>query len=270
MMQLSQGKYRSASLAALLALLPLTGYIWSQPISMPMLVISGILMALSFAAVLSLHYFSSAGDKEIARLSEELERKSAQVLELAEAEREDDRIIESLTARVGQLKSTLLHHEISRVGGTLNVVLPAARSLGLSAVATAPSVSSILKDPRIYSQSDFRLLATQFTRVAVRYERQFTVILVRLNISERESVVGAEKAAAEYRTAIEVIGKTLRTSDFAALEGPDSIIIGYPETSAIHVDAIMSRLRAAVSSSEARDLRIEIDRQDEGGLDGQS
>lgn len=112
------------------------------------------------------------------------------------------------------------------------------------------------------------MLVTQFTRVAVRYERQFTVIRIRLNVAERERLVGPEKAAEEYRVALEVIAKTLRTSDFAATEGADAIIIAYPETSVTHVDAIMTRLRAALQDSAAANLAIELDQkiQDEKGV----
>ena len=265
----SLGRYRSASLAALLVLLPVNGYVWSLPVSNAMLTLAGILLVLGLGALFLVIYFSAASDREMARLADDVEKKSAQVLALAEAAREDDRIIEGLTDRMNQLKSTLLHHEIRHIEGAPEIVFPDAappESGGGPRISTAPSLTS---HPKLYSVQDFQTLATQFARVAVRYERKFTAIRIRMNLAERERAVGPEKAAEEYRVAIEVISNTLRTSGFAATDGSDSIIIGYPETSVTHVEAIMTRLRAALKASAACDLAIELDRkvQDEKSVE---
>ena len=180
-------------------------------------------------------------------------------MELVEAEREDDRIIEGLTDRMNQLKSTLLHHEIRHIEGAPEIVFPTAGSSSPDEGGKVSFAPPIISHPRLLSPQEFQMLVTQFTRVAVRYERQFTVIRIRLNVAERERLVGPEKAAEEYRVALEVIAKTLRTSDFAATEGADAIIIAYPETSVTHVDAIMTRLRAALQDSAAANLAIELD-----------
>lgn len=274
MTPLNLGRYRWASLAALVVLLPVNGYVWSQPVGPRMLILSAILMVLGLVTLFFVNYFFAASERESARLSDELEKKSTQVLELVEAEREDDRIIESLTDRINQLKSTLLHNETRHVSGSPQIVFPDAAPSASTGNGAAPVMPSIFEHPKLYSIQEFKLLATQFARVASRYERHFTVIRLKLNVNERAGAVGLQKAADEYRAAIEVIGKTLRTSDFAAIEGSDSIIVGYPETSAIHVDAIMSRLRAALESSEARDLKIELDRRldrkDEGEAGAQA
>jgi len=253
----SLGRYRSAALAALLVLLPVTGYIWSLPVSTAMLATAAVLLALGLGALFLVIYCSAAADREMARLADELDKKSVQVVALVEAEREDDRIIEGLTDRLNQVKATLLHHEMRHVSGTPEIVFPQQPSSGSRILATTPAISA---PPRFFSLEDFQTLATQFARVALRYERQFTVIRLKLDVAAREAAIGAEKAAEERRIAREVISNTLRTSDFAADEGPASIIIGYPETSVTHVDAIMTRLRAALKASAASDLAIELDR----------
>lgn len=260
-MKANVSSYRAAALAALLVLLPVNGYIWSLPITVPMLITVGILMALTVVALLLFVYFSALSERETSSLAGELQKKSAQVLELVEAEREDDRIIQSLTERINQLKSTLIVNQSKHVPGEPGIVFPAATSSAVLSGSIEPVVS-VQDHQTLHSHDDFRLLATQFARVASRYDRHFTVMRLRMNVAERSRVVGAQRASEEYQAAIGVIAKTLRNSDFAASEGAESLIIGYPETSATHVDAILSRLRAVLRSSDARNLDIEMDRTD--------
>lgn len=261
-MQVTQQLSRSLrvlSMGAAIVLLLVTGYAWSLPPGNFMFIASGILSIASIIALLFVNHFASEADRQIAELSAELEKKSAQVLELVEAEREDDRIVESLTEKVNQLKSTLLSVQTKHATERQHVFVSDLAMQGREAKVVPLNIPQHTASPRIYSAQEFRLLAAQCARIAARYDRYFTVIRLRLNVEERRRQVGAAQASGEYRTAVDVIARTLRTSDFASTEGEDSIVIGYPETSSVHVDAIMSRLRSAMASSAARELHMEVD-----------
>lgn len=257
---------RLLAMSAAIVLLPVTGYVWSLPPSGFMLLASGILSVASVLALLFVNHFAVEADKEIARLSGELESKSAQVLELVEAEREDDRIIESLSEKVSQLKSTLLSVQTKHVSERQRILVPDLIHQEAAGKVVPLSASRAHENPRIYSPQEFRLLATQCARIAARYDRYFTVIRLRMNVEDRRREVGATQANNEFRVAVDVIARTLRTSDFASTEDADSIVIGYPETSSVHVDAILSRLRSALGTSTARDLHIEVDPSSGGAI----
>lgn len=257
MKQTRSGRLRSASLAALLVLLPVNGYAWSLPLSNEMLTLAGIVLVLGLGALFMMIYSFGLADREMTNLADELNKKSSEVVALVEAEREDDRIIEGLTDRLNQLKASLIHEGMRHVDGSPEIVFPKASASMSSGASGAPS---IIVHPRIYSLQDFQTLAGQIARVAIRYERQFTVIRIRMNVAEREAAVGPQKANEEHRVALQVIANTLRTSDFATIEEAGSVIIAYPETSVTHVDAIMTRLRAALKDSAASELAIELDR----------
>lgn len=112
---------------------------------------------------------------------------------------------------------------------------------------------------RVYSPQEFKLLATEFARVASRYDRAFTVARIKLNLDELHRKIGTVQADVELRCAIEDILRTMRSVDFASTAGYHTIVIGYPETSAVHVDVIFGRLRAALKSSDARNLLLETE-----------
>lgn len=113
--------------------------------------------------------------------------------------------------------------------------------------------------PRVFSSQEFRLLATVFSRSARRYERPFAVARITMNLDELRRDVGTVQADVEFRAAIEEVIGTLRITDFASTDGSNSIIMGFPETSATDVDAIFGRLRAALKSSGAKDICLETD-----------
>lgn len=246
-------------MAATVVLLMATGYVISFPVDNFMLGASACLIVASVAGLLMINYFADSSSAEIARLREELQKKSDQIVELVEVEREEDRIIESLSEKVSQVRNTLLSVQAKHASERQQIPGPAAETPDRGRTAAAFNHLQVLEHPKLYTPEEFQTIANQYARIARRYDRYFTIIRIRTNSDERRQAIGEQASGDEFAAAVETITKELRTSDFASLEGPDSMLVAYPETSPVHLDAILGKLRSALALSTAREIRIEID-----------
>jgi hypothetical protein len=113
--------------------------------------------------------------------------------------------------------------------------------------------------PRVFSHQEFRLLATQAARVAGRYSRAFAAARVTLNLDTLRREVGTVEADIVFRRVADAIVEALRTSDFLCTAGADSIVIGFPETTASDVRAIVERVRAKIRGFASVPLNLEVD-----------
>ena len=251
--------YRNLSFTVMIVLLPVTGFVWGSPSGTFKLAMSIVLSIASVISIFFVNLSTTMPDKEISRLAGELDKSSTQVIELVEAERQDDRIIDSLTVRTNRLKSDLIMAQTKFGFEPTSIESHEKASSGLPASVEQTESNVTEEPPRIYSVQEFGLLAREFARVASRYQRAFSVAKVDVNIDDRRREVGAVQADNEFRTASKTILGTLRSTDFATSDGSHSMTIGYPETSVTHVGGILNHLRAALKSSDAQFLKIDLD-----------
>jgi len=86
---------------------------------------------------------------------------------------------------------------------------------------------------RAFSPHEFSLLAGEALRVACRYERPFALArLTVANIDQLRRELGPVTVDSSFRLAIDAAVGLLRDSDFVTADGPASMLIGFPETSA--------------------------------------
>jgi GGDEF domain-containing protein len=103
---------------------------------------------------------------------------------------------------------------------------------------------------RAFSRREFQLLATEGMRVARRYHRPFTVARISLlDVNAVRGITGAADVDAAFRLAVDVIVETLRDSDFVTAHGPNTILLGFPETSAKDANVVVERLRRRISET---------------------
>ena len=243
----------------MIALLPVTGFVWGSPSGTFTLAVSSGLSIASVASIFFVSLSSAMRDAEISRLAGELDKSSTQIIELVEAERQDDRIIDSLTVRTNRLKSDLIMAQTKFGFEPTSIENHEKASSGLPENTEQIESNMTEERPQLYSAQEFGLLAREFARVASRYQRAFSVTKIDLNIDDRRREVGAEQAVNEFKAASQTILGTLRSTDFATSDGSHSMTIGYPETSATHVGGILNHLRASLKSSDAKFLKIDLD-----------
>lgn len=265
MTQQFSGYLRILSWGAVAVAFIATIYVWSQPPDVSHNAYF-ILSIVSITALLFESCVSFLSRREMARLSDDLDRKSEQVLELLAGEKKDDEIVDSLRKEINRLIGILSRPPADHLPGKQE-----GSPLDLApqeevAHVIVPEDLRTLDHPRLLTPQEFRLLAAQSARVAGRYGRYFTVIRIRMGLKERSRQVGELQAQEECRVALDKIAQALRKSDFACSEHSDLLIIGFPETSAVHVGAIISRLRAVLAFSSARDLTVEIDSRGLGSI----
>ena len=251
--------YRNIPFIVMIALLPVTGFVWGSPSGTFTLAVSSGLSIASVASIFFVSLSSAMRDAEISRLAGELDKSSTQIIELVEAERQDDRIIDSLTVRTNRLKSDLIMAQTKFGFEPTSIENHEKASSGLPENTEQIESNMTEERPQLYSAQEFGLLAREFARVASRYQRAFSVTKIDLNIDDRRREVGAEQAVNEFKAASQTILGTLRSTDFATSDGSHSMTIGYPETSATHVGGILNHLRASLKSSDAKFLKIDLD-----------
>jgi GGDEF domain-containing protein len=113
---------------------------------------------------------------------------------------------------------------------------------------------------RVFSPQEFRLLATQGTRVSSRYGRPFAVARFGLNIEALRRQVGSVETDIVFRKVVDAIVDALRIGDFVSTAGASAIVIGFPETSAANVAPVVQRVRATIRkiTSVAVDLNVDV------------
>ena len=112
---------------------------------------------------------------------------------------------------------------------------------------------------RAFALREFQLLAAEGMRILARYARPFAVGRVSIaNVAELRQKLGATDVDAAFRLAIEVVVGSLRDSDFVAADGTDSMLIGFPETSARDADCILKRLKKEVAGAVTAPLQLMV------------
>jgi Thaumarchaeal output domain 1 len=111
---------------------------------------------------------------------------------------------------------------------------------------------------RAFSPPEFRLLATESMRVARRYGRPFTLARFTLaNVDDLRSELGPLRTDLAFRIAVDAIVEALREADFVGADSATSVLIGFPETTASHVAAIVvERVRELIRTSIAVPLEL--------------
>jgi hypothetical protein len=116
------------------------------------------------------------------------------------------------------------------------------------------------RSTRALSWREFRLLAAEGLRIAKRYDRPFAVARLTVrNAEELRAKVGSVSLEAAFGIMVDAIIETLRESDFVGTNGPMSVVIGFPETPAREVGAIVARLLKRITMSVNIPLDIASD-----------
>ena len=129
------------------------------------------------------------------------------------------------------------------------------------------AVSGILPVSRLdrllepYSQAyptrDFLMLVGHGLRSAIRYQRPFSVISIRIaNAADLRGNIGAKATSATFASLLALIVDALRTCDSVTAKG-DQIMLGLPETKAAQAGVVMWRLKKQVKDTIAANLRLE-------------
>jgi hypothetical protein len=112
---------------------------------------------------------------------------------------------------------------------------------------------------RAFSPREFSLLAAEALRVARRYERPFALARLSVaNIDKLRRELGPVAVASALRLAIDASVGLLRDSDFVAPDGPSSMLIGFPETSAADAAKVLDRVKNEVAALVAAPLEIAV------------
>ena len=108
-------------------------------------------------------------------------------------------------------------------------------------------------------RGEFNLLAAEALRVARRYERPFALArLTVANIDQLRRELGPVAVDSAFRLAIDASVGLLRDSDFVAPDGPASMLIGFPETSAALAAKVLERVKKQVATVVAAPLEIAV------------
>jgi len=95
--------------------------------------------------------------------------------------------------------------------------------------------------------------------VARRYDRPFALArLTVANIDELRRELGPVAVDSAFRLAIDASVGLLRDSDFMAPDGPASMLIGFPETSAALAAKVLDRVKKEVAVVVAAPLEIAV------------
>ena len=112
---------------------------------------------------------------------------------------------------------------------------------------------------RAFPRREFNLLAAEALRVARRYERPFALArLTVANIDQLRRELGPVAVDSAFRLAIDASVGLLRDSDFVAPDGPASMLIGFPETSAALAAKVLERVKKQVATVVAAPLEIAV------------
>lgn len=112
---------------------------------------------------------------------------------------------------------------------------------------------------RAFSPREFGLLAAEALRVARRYERPFALArLTVANIDQLRRELGPVAVDSAFRLAIDASVGLLRDSDFVTPDGPASMLIGFPETSAALAAKVLDRVKKEVAVVVAAPLEIAV------------
>jgi len=112
---------------------------------------------------------------------------------------------------------------------------------------------------RAFSPREFSLLAGEALRVSRRYERPFALArLTVANIDQLRRELGPVAVDSAFRLAIDASVGLLRDSDFVTPDGPASMLIGFPETSAALAAKVLDRVKKEVAVVVAAPLEIAV------------
>jgi hypothetical protein len=112
---------------------------------------------------------------------------------------------------------------------------------------------------RAFSPREFSLLAAEALRVARRYERPFALArLTVANLDQLRQELGPMAVDSAFRLAIDASVGLLRDSDFVTPDGPASMLIGFPETSAVLAAKVLDRVKKEVAVVVAAPLEIAV------------
>lgn len=103
---------------------------------------------------------------------------------------------------------------------------------------------------RVFSLREFELLVAEVTRITERYHRPFTVArftVANAGFLHREWGPACTRLA--IRHTIDAILETVRETDFVAADGPTSVLVGFPETSAEAVGQISERVAQTIRNT---------------------
>jgi hypothetical protein len=123
-------------------------------------------------------------------------------------------------------------------------------------------ISPLIADrARMFSPTEFRLLAAQGLRIAHRYDHPFTVARLSLaNVEALRAEFGPLKLDLAFRIAVDAIVQSVRETDFASPDGATSLVIAFPETSARDVSTnVVDRLRNLMMGTIAAPFELSAD-----------
>jgi GGDEF domain-containing protein len=111
--------------------------------------------------------------------------------------------------------------------------------------------------PAAHSIREFKLLAGATLRSARQFGRPFAVAeLSSRNLGELRHTYEATEIDTALRQALAVTIDTVSESEFVAVTGGASLLIGFPETTAADAEKIADRLCSAIAKTEALPLNL--------------
>ena len=111
-----------------------------------------------------------------------------------------------------------------------------------------------------YSPHEFRLLAVHELMVSARYKRPFSVARIAvLNLDTLLRTLGAVATDDGFQSVAKAVLADLRTADFVGVDSKLSCVIGFPETTAQSVEAIVERIRHTVKATVTHDVDLGIE-----------
>lgn len=110
-----------------------------------------------------------------------------------------------------------------------------------------------------YSPHEFRLLAGHEVLVSARYKRPFSVARITvLNLDALLRKQGAVATDEGFRRVAAAVVADLRASDFVGVDSKLSCVIGFPETTAESVEAIIKRIRSTVQANARNEVELGV------------
>jgi GGDEF domain-containing protein len=110
--------------------------------------------------------------------------------------------------------------------------------------------------PAARSMREFKLLATATLRSARQFGRSFAVAeLSSPDLAALRNSYGSARIDAAFRQALAVAIDTVSESEFVAVTGSESLLIGFPETTAAAAANIADQLRSVI----ARNVAVPLD-----------
>lgn len=106
--------------------------------------------------------------------------------------------------------------------------------------------SQLEQGTRIYSLSEFHLLAAQELQVARQHHRPFSVMRISMAHRDARGKIGAVAADAAFRLAVEKIAALVQRGDVVGLGRDNTVFIAFPERPAAELGGVEQRFRQAV------------------------